>query len=265
MLRIAAVTDVHAGPDTGRVRGHRAVDILANIVNDINWIEPNLVIDLGDRITDVDDTHDRRQIFEVAQEFARIKAPRLHLQGNHDKLPLTDQEESLRSRIGNRAIELNGWRVLALHSFNETIGGNFSADTLNWLERKLSRSNLPTIVVSHQPLHDQAMLGNPYFEFDYAEHACVKNANQVRKILETSPQVKLCLSGHAHWNDYRNIAGIHHVTLMSMSESWATGGEAAESWALLEADDNIRIKVFGKAPQELTLPLDTPARATVTR
>ena len=46
----------------------------------------------------------------------------------------------------------------------------------------------------------------------------VKNAADVRKVLEESGKVLAVFQGHSHKNDYKEIGGIHYCTLVAMIE-----------------------------------------------
>ena len=46
----------------------------------------------------------------------------------------------------------------------------------------------------------------------------VKNAADVRKLLEASGKVLAVFQGHSHKNDYRDISGVHYCTLVGMIE-----------------------------------------------
>jgi hypothetical protein len=46
----------------------------------------------------------------------------------------------------------------------------------------------------------------------------VRNAAEVRSLLEKSGKVLAVFQGHSHKNDYQQIAGIHYTTLVAMVE-----------------------------------------------
>ena len=80
---------------------------------------------------------------------------------------------------------------------------------------------------------------------DVANDYGVKNAAEVRKVLEGSGKVLAVFQGHSHKNDYKEIAGIHYCTLVAMVE-----GSGAEnngySTVDLGRDGTIRVTGFRK-------------------
>lgn len=254
-LRIALVTDIHRGPDTGAVRGQDALPLLDALVDAARALRPDLLVDLGDRLTDVDAHADRRHLAEVAARLLALPCRRQHLLGNHDVLPRDEQARTLGGAdLGPRALELGGWRLVFLDSFDGTIGGRLAPDTLGWLEHALAGPRAPTVVFSHQPLHGQPMTGNRYFEVEYAAEACPRGSERARAILERAGVVRLCVSGHAHWNDLRRVNGIPYLTVQSLTETGYTAGTAAGAWTLLELGRTIRATVHGRDPFEAQLP-----------
>jgi 3',5'-cyclic-AMP phosphodiesterase len=261
-MRIAIITDIHLGPNTGNVFGDQALELLAGVLPAIAHANPELLLELGDRLTDIDPASDEANLRQLAARFVALPYPRLHLCGNHDLLPRQLQAELLGQDLGNRAIVQGGWQLLCLDTSvppelgPPTIGGVITPHTLEFARDHLA-SGLPTVVASHQPLHGAALIGNRYFEHAYAEHACPQGAAALRAVFAAHPP-RLCLSGHAHWTDSRWVAGVPYLTVQSLSESWASQGLPAQAWALLELPsdphDRIRVEVFGRNPLTATYP-----------
>jgi 3',5'-cyclic-AMP phosphodiesterase len=251
-LRLAIITDLHYGRDTGNVRGPAALEILERIQKHIHTLEPDLVLELGDRLTDENTDIDHQNLLELARVFKRLPYQRHHISGNHDLLPKAEQEAILETNLGSHSVEKHGWHLIFLETSNGSPAGTLSSDTLIWLEQELNRATLPVVVFSHQPLHGQPMIGNPYFETEYASFAFPKNHEKARKILEDSRKVKICVSGHAHWFDKRNVGGIDYITLLGPTETQWTNGTPPETWAMLELNGNPKLEVFGAMPQTLS-------------
>lgn len=265
-IRLAIITDLHLGRDTGKVRGLEAMGLLRNIITHIHALEPDAVLELGDRLTDEDFETDKRHLLELAGEFKRLPYPRHHISGNHDILPKALQESILGANLGNHVAMLGGWTLVFLETIDGTTGGLLTPETLAWLENTLAQSQHPVALFSHQPLHGQWLEGNPYFERDYREHACAKNAEAARTIMEASGKVRLCVSGHAHWFDQRTVNGIPYITLLGPTESHWTNGLACGAFSLLELGETIRLEQFGGVPRHVflgTSPTPESQHATI--
>ena len=78
---------------------------------------------------------------------------------------------------------------------------------------------------------------------DVSNHYGVKNAEQVRKVLEESGKVVAVFQGHSHKNEYQEIAGIHYCVLVAMVEG---SGAENNAYAVMDlfADGSIRIAGF---------------------
>jgi 3',5'-cyclic-AMP phosphodiesterase len=258
-VRLAIITDLHYGRDTGNVKGPRALEVLRDIIAQIHRAEPDAVLELGDRLTDENPETDRARLLELARELKRLPYPRHHITGNHDLLPKADQEAILDANLGNHSLEVNGWKLVFLESFDGTTGGALTAQTLAWFQHELEASQLPVAVFSHQPLHGEWMQGNPYFENEFRSAASAGNADAARAIIEQSGKVRVCVSGHAHWNDTRTVNGIPYLTVLSASESHWTGSQPSHAWALLDLGETVRLEVYGLQPMTFEAPRDTIA------
>ena len=113
---------------------------------------------------------------------------------------------------------------------SEWTDANIPAHEVEWLRADLAGTSRPTIVFAHQRLD----VGSPYG---------VKNAPEVRGLLESSGKVRAVFQGHSHKNDYHEIAGIHYVTLVAMVEG--SGAENSGYASVdLGGDETIRVHGF---------------------
>ena len=122
----------------------------------------------------------------------------------------------------------------------------------------LASTDLPTLIFSHVPFGGVSMVGNYWFQ-NTPRHATYPNAAEIRKVVEASDRVILCAAGHVHWNSLHKGNAIPHITVQSLTESSATGGEPAEAWATLEINGGrIHWRTYGYAPIEVILPVRPP-------
>jgi hypothetical protein len=263
-IRLAVVGDIHHGPPTRTKRGDRALPLLDGFLAAVRRDKPDLVVDLGDRISDVDPQTDRRLMREVGEAFSGLGVPRVHLLGNHDMhfIDRAANEEALGGSLAHEVREIGPWRIVVFQptvAIDRETGFNPIAEAdLAWLADKLALSASPTLVLSHGPVSGHLMTGNYYFEGRHA-FSTYPNADAVRAILDRTPAPLAWLSGHVHWNSLMQVDGIPHMTVQSLTESFTSGGEAAGAFSSLTLSaDGIELAVAGADPFQLRLALPRP-------
>jgi Icc protein len=261
-LKLAIVTDIHHGEDKLTKRGSAALGLLDNFFAFAGDWGADLIVDLGDRISDIDAETDRGLMQDVARKFQGLNTPQAHVNGNHDVAFLGEDANlaQFREPAGGRVLELKGWRLIFWMA-DAFIPGSEpfrlrDAD-LDWLEAELPKSDLPTVIFTHVPLSGASMVGNYWFQNNPA-FAGYPNADAARELIETQGHVALCVAGHVHWNSLHRAGAVPHLTLQSLTESFATSGEAAGAWGALELGDEIRWRVHGDDPIEMVLPMRQP-------
>jgi len=259
-LRLAIVTDIHHGPTRYTKLGALALPMLEAFQTEVSAGDFDMVVDLGDRITNVDHDTDLALMQEVETAFAPIEKPRAHLLGNHDLhyLSLAENEAIQGRSLASRSVDLKD-RHLVFWQLD--LSGKFtdnplpSPADLDWLRADLAATTLPAIVFTHVPLNGGAMAGNFYFQ-NNAPSATLQHATEARLIIEAAGNVVLCIAGHVHWNDSSTIDGIRYLTLQSLTESYTTQGEASGAWAEIEiGDQGLRWRAHGGDPLRYEAPL----------
>jgi alkaline phosphatase len=213
----------------------------------MNREKPVLVVELGDFIDQADSVEKEIEWLKTMEShFARLSMPRHYVLGNHCVGTLTKQEFAQHTKAvgGYASFESVGVTFLMLDACFREDGtayerknfhwqdANLPKAELSWLESKLSEASGPVIVLAHQRL-----------DLDKA-HA-VRNAAEVRALLEKSGKVLAVFQGHSHKNDYQQIAGIHYTTLVAMVEG---SGTESSGYTMLEvlADGSLRLNGFRK-------------------
>lgn len=107
-------------------------------------------------------------------------------------------------------------------------------EQVEWLQADLKESSGPTIVFTHQRL-------------DVSNHYGIKNAPEIRKLLQDSRRVVAVLQGHSHKNSYKAIAGIHYCVLAAMVEG---SGEKNNSYSTVDVLTDGTVRVEGSRRQE---------------
>ena len=184
----------------------------------------------------------------VERVFGQFEGPKYHVLGNHDVDSISKAQ--FLSRIENTKVnadrtyysfDINHLHCVVLDANYRTDGANYDHGNFDWTDSNIPEAELawlvqdladatgPIVVFTHQLLDG---VGSVY----------VKNADQVRKILEGSGKVLAVFQGHHHAGSYNQIAGIHYYTLKALVEG--TGPEN-NSFAIVEVHPDGGIIVTG--------------------
>lgn len=266
--RIAIVADIHHGGLSFTKRGDTALSLLAAFEAFVAETKPDAVVDLGDRITDVDRETDLRLEQEVADAFAGLAVPCHHLCGNHDRNHLTvDENEAVLGKpLGNRVVDIGGWRLVMWGADTKIYRpGSFllKEPDLLWLAAVISSADRPLAIMTHVPISGHAQIGNYYFERN-SQVSTYPGIDRVRQILRTARVPMVCVAGHVHWNTLTTIDAIPHFTIQSLTETFTTLPDPAAAWAMLELGDSISLTVYGRDPFHVRLNAATTARRWMT-
>lgn len=257
-LQLAIITDIHHGTPIDGKHGDKALSLLQNFVDAVNQRQPDLVVDLGDRISDIDKPTDTQLQQEVMAIFQDLTVPHVHLLGNHDMDNLTraENEAVLGVSLEHASQDIKGVHLVFWQpDVFITQGFEATQQQLEWLEANLKSTSLPSIIFTHAPFSDASMLSHFYFQNSLPKYAGYENAAAIRDIIKQHSNTLACISGHVHWNSLQTINGTHHITLQSITEGFTTQAEVAEAWTWLELDTDLRVNVQGKDFWEVRLPL----------
>jgi len=256
-MRIALIADIHHGADRLTKNGSAAIGLLGDFASWSNAAAPDLVIDLGDRISDRDRDHDVALAAEVADAFRAINAPVLHICGNHDRdfMSVEDNEAILGQSLASTTVDIGGWRIVLwradsrirrTHKDGMTGFVMPEADLL-WLAGIIQAADRPLAIFSHVPVSGHAQTGNYYFENNPAS-STYPLGERIRATLRAATVPVVCIAGHVHWNTLTIVDGIPHFTVQSLTESFTTYPAPAAAWAMLELNEQIALEVFGRDP-----------------
>ena len=185
----------------------------------------DLCFSLGDLTDHVegDTKEDVKSYFEkILSLIKSYNIPFYSVPGNHDYLMLTREE--IERDLGLKAppykIEKNGITFIILDAnfrsdyrcFDEAgvlwTDSNLPPYQLEYLKNTLQDSKNSVVVLVHENL-------DPNTDDDHI----IKNAEEVRKIINDSKKVKMVIQGHYHSGKNSLIDGIPYITLSAMCEA----------------------------------------------
>ena len=250
-VRFGVVTDLHyADKESAGSRCYReTLTKFAEAAERFQQDRADFVIALGDLIDSADSVEQERGYLQrLHAAFSTLPCAKHYVLGNHCVYTLTKAEflETVGQRDSYCSFDAAGYHFVVLDACFRQDGqpygrknaewtdANVPAAELAWLRADLSKTSAKTIVFVHQCLD----VGQPYG---------IKNAPEVRKILEESGQVLAVLQGHRHHSDYRELARIHYCTLVAMVDG---SGPEKNAYAVVDvlADGTLRIKGFRQQP-----------------
>ena len=262
-LRFGMLTDAHYADYESMSNRHYRESLakLRECVDSMNEQQVDFLIELGDfndgaRKPVEEDA--LRFLGEIETQFARFDGPRYHVLGNHNMDALSKTQ--VLGQVKNTGIatdrsyysfDRGGMRFLVLDACFREDGApydrgdfhwtdaNIPPTELEWIAKELDASLHPVIVFTHQLLDGQ---GSTF----------VKNAGEVRKILEASSRTRAVFQGHHHAGSHRQLEGIHYYTLRAMVEG---SGPENSAYAIVDVRaDRIVVQGYRRAvSQTLTL------------
>lgn len=248
-LKVGLVTDLHYAdkPSSGSRHYRETLGKLSEAGQHFQKHRPEFVVELGDFVDAADSVQaELGYLQRVNREFSAINTKRHYVLGNHCVHTLTKQEflDGVEQEKSYYSFDSGEFHFVVLDSCFRSDGQpygrknfvwtdpNVPPAELQWLRDDLKQTKKKTVVFAHQRL-------------DVSTQHGVKNAEDVRSVLEESGNVLAVFQGHSHKNDHNDIGGIHYCTLVAMVEG--TGADNnGYSMLHLANDGTITVEGFRK-------------------
>lgn len=260
LVRAGIVTDLHYAdkPAAGSRHYRETLDKLAEAATYYEKEKPDLMIELGDLVdaaTSIDE--EKKWLARIYRELAALPGEKHCVLGNHCVTTLTKAEflEGVEQKQPHYAFDRGGIHFVVLDACYRADGeaygrdnfkwndANIPASEVAWLKEDLAEAKGPVVVLAHQRL-------------DVKNDHGVKNAEEVRAVLEGSGKVLAVFQGHSHKNDLREIGGIHYATMVAMVEG---SGATSNGYSLVEVYGDGAIRITGSRQQK---SYDWPAKSS---
>jgi len=244
------ITDLHYADKAPSGSRHYR-DTLAKLEqasDKIRKASPDFVVELGDLIDAADSVEtELRYLKRINQEFSQLAQQRHYVLGNHcvDTLKKEEFLSEVQQKKSFYSFDSGNTHFIILDSCFRSDGtpysrknfkwtdANVPPQELEWLRSDLATNKLPTIVLAHQRL-------------DTKDNHGVRNAADVRKVLEDSGNVHAVFQGHSHKNDYKDLNGIHYCTMVAMVEG---KGVENNGFSLVQVKPDASIAIEGFVKQ----------------
>ncbi|MFW6107278.1 MAG: metallophosphoesterase [bacterium] len=223
---------------------------LAEFVRVMNEARPAFAIVLGDYTDERGGAPEKvADLKHIETVYRKFQGPCHHVIGNHDLDVFTKDQFVAGTGIPapHYAFDCGPLRCIVLDAnykkdFAPYAAGNFDWKQTyippaeqKWLAAELERTRGKAVVFVHQCLDDER-----------GAHG-VKNAPDVRRVLEASAKVIAVFQGHNHRGAYRAIRGIHYLTLRAMVEGPGLENNAF-ALASISLSGAVRLRGYGKQP-----------------
>ena len=260
-VRFGFITDCHYAahivPAAGDLREYgKGLDKMRAFAAAMRRLKPDFVVEGGD-FKDLGRTPEESLVYlrDMERAFASAGLPRYHVLGNHDHDNLSKDE--FLSVVGNEgqpqakayyAFEKNGIRFVVLDACYRPDGAAYCRGDFFWkdallpdeqvafLKDELASATGPVVPIVHQQL-------------DAEDETCIRNAVEVRRILEASGKVRLVIQGHLHEGSFREVNGIGYFT---GAASVLGSAAAANAYSLVEVYPSGAARIRSFNPEKET-------------
>jgi len=248
-VRIGLVTDLHYADKAPAINRYyrETPDKLAEAAEKFGERRPSIIVELGDFIDSSRDVAtDKRFLKRINEGLSAIAGDRHYVLGNHCVETLTKEEflDGVGQKRSYHSFDQGGFHFVILDGCfrsdfqpygrenSDWRDANIPPEEVDWLKSDLKATDKKTVVFVHQRLDVENVYG-------------VKNAPEIRGVLEQSGKVLAVFQGHYHKNDLKTIGGIPYCTLVAMIEG--TGAEN-NGYSILDIapDGSIRLEGFRK-------------------
>ena len=245
-VRIGMVTDLHYAdkPPAGSRHYRETLAKLEEAAAQFQKDKPDLVVELGDLIDAADSVDaEKKYLATINKEFAALPGDKHYVLGNHCVTTLTKGEflEGVDQKKPHYSFDRGGFHFVVLDACFRNDGAAYGRDNFKWNDANIPQEQVEWLRADLKATTGRAIVF-AHQRLDVKNDYGVKNAEQVRKVLEESGKVLAVFQGHSHKNDLKDINGIHYCTLVAMVEG---SGSENNGFSLVDVFDGGTIRLTG--------------------
>jgi 3',5'-cyclic AMP phosphodiesterase CpdA len=248
-VRIGLVTDLHFAdkPPAGTRHYQETLTKFAEAAGEFQKAKPDFVVELGDLIDAADSAEaEKKYLATINREFAALPGDKHYVLGNHCVATLSKDEflEGVARSKPHYSFDASGFHFIILDACFRSDGGSYSRGNFKWTDTHISDEQVEWLKADLRDAAGKAVVF-VHQRLDVKNDYGVKNADQVRKVLEDSGKVLAVFQGHSHKNDLKDIGGIHYCTLVAMVEGTGTENSGFSQMDIFDGG-TIRLTGFRK-------------------
>ncbi len=252
-LSFGLVTDVHHAdvPPAGSRHYRDSREKLAQAVATFNQRRLPMVVELGDFVdAGASKADDLKYLQEVRMIFETFRGRRHYVLGNHCVARLTKEEFltncGAENRSGYYSFDRGRYHFIVLDANYRKDGVPYAAGNFSWTDTSIPEAQQQWLAEDLGRAKDQKAILFVHQNLDKEKDAHgVKNAPQIRQILEAAGNVLAVFQGHMHTGGYEKLGGIHYCTLRAMVAGPGTQNNAY-CVVTLDPGDRITLEPFGQ-------------------
>lgn len=213
-----------------------------------NLTKPDFIIELGDFVDKGESVAEELSFLQrIESEYSKFEGERHYVLGNHDVA--TFSKEQFISNCGARknyySFDKGNFHIVILDACYNKDESDYKAGNFNWTETYIPASEQQWLKSDLQATDKKSILFLHQRLDDEKDAHGVKNAPEVRNILETSGKVLAVFQGHDHRGSYSNLNNIHYYALPALTEG---SGLENNAYAIvrIQTDGFISIEGYGK-------------------
>jgi alkaline phosphatase len=218
----------------------------------------DLILDLGDSVDEAETVEEERShLYQVKDVLESVGVPVHFLIGNHDVAEMTKSEflEVIGHRSSYYSFDIGDVHVVILDSNINADGTDFSAGNFEWDDAWVGAEQIQWLKDDLAAAGDRSslifchgVLNDLYRPRGGLNGHVVRDASEVRHVLETQGAVKGVFMGHHHSGGQVVVNGIPYVTLKAMTEGSVAEEHNAYAALSLYASGRLCVKGYGHQP-----------------
>lgn len=218
-MKVGIFTDSHYCSREGNC------DSLQKIKAAVSYFEKencSIIVFLGDLI-DKEDNHKKEieNLKQISDIFNKCSIKIYVIIGNHDTFSFTKNEfyTILGEEYRPENTCINGKNLLFIDSCHSHDANPYTPGFCNWSDIYYPHTDELCHCLSNLGGDETYVFSHHNLDPAVTENHRIKNAAQIRKILENSGKVRTVFQGHDHRYTKSDINGIHYITYPSILET----------------------------------------------